>query len=62
MPHHCVTPRLCLIARGEPIFKFSDHTRTYPVQAGTWNHRAAAFYAAVEAAPKSLNVEPVLRR
>eukprot|EP00435_Cladocopium_sp_Y103_P058223 s125_g20.t1 len=47
---------------GEPIFKFSDRTRSYPVEAGTWNHRAAAFYAAVEEAPKSPNVEPVLRR
>ena len=37
---------LSQLAAGEPIAKWMNEAQTFPVEAGTYNHRAAAFYAA----------------
>lgn len=47
---------------GEPIFKFKTQHKQWPVEAGTWNHRAEACYRAFQDAPQSDNVRPVLCR
>lgn len=58
----CLTRILGSWCAGEPIFKRTDRNRTWPAQAGTWNHRAAAFYAAAEQSPRHENVSGVLAR
>lgn len=52
----------CNVFSGEPVFKFTDAAGSWPAQAGTWNHRAAAVYAAAEEAPDLDTVAPVLSR
>lgn len=39
---------LSQLAAGEPVLKWKDESRSWPAHAGTFNHRAEAFYRAFE--------------
>jgi hypothetical protein len=44
------------------VFKYRDVSRTAPFEAGTFNHRAEAFYRALEESPESDMVQQVLQK
>lgn len=44
------------------MFKYRDVSRTAPFEAGTFNHRAEAFYRALEESPESDMVQQVLQK
>ena len=50
------------MAAGEAVFKFQSATRSWPVSAGTFNHRAEAFYRCVKEAPNNPLVVDCLER
>ncbi|CAE7587729.1 unnamed protein product [Symbiodinium sp. CCMP2592] len=52
------------VAAGEPVFKFRSSARQWPIEAGTWNHRVAAVYAAAEEDTEKANhnIQTVLKR
>ena len=47
---------------GEPIFRWKTSHKSWPCEAGSWNHRAEAVYRAESEQPHSSNVQPVIRR
>lgn len=44
------------------MFKFRNMSKTWPAEAGTWNHRLEAVYRAHEEHPDHSMVKPVLER
>lgn len=53
---------LSQLAAGEPVLKWKDSERTFPAEAGTFNHRAEAFYRSFESNPENALVQEVARR
>ena len=50
------------MAAGEAVFKWSSPNRTWPVTAGTFNHRAEAFYRCYASSPYHPLVQDCLMR
>lgn len=50
------------MAAGEAVFKWHSPQKTWPVSAGTFNHRAEAMYRCVESNPENPFVMDCLER
>ncbi|CAE6928852.1 unnamed protein product, partial [Symbiodinium sp. KB8] len=58
--HRILKEGLSQLASGEAVFRWKDGTRSFPAEAGTFNHRAEALYRAAESHGDNVFVKQAL--
>ncbi|CAE7915124.1 unnamed protein product, partial [Symbiodinium sp. KB8] len=58
--HRILKEGLSQLASGEAVFRWKDETRSFPAEAGTFNHRAEALYRAAESHGDNVFVKQAL--